>query len=431
MALKTLNIRHFNNTTMAEVNKTSASRTPQANMTDAPFDKREFVYFIIFIAVIGSFSSLVNDMYLPTIPAMMKEFHTTPSMTELSISATMLGLGIGSVLWGSLSDRYGRKRILLGSLGVFVCGTIASMFSPSIHFFNICRLFQGLGAGGSMVLSMSIPADRYMGRQLAVLMSLVGALNGFVPAVAPLIGGFMADDFGWRGIFMVLLMIGVGTFIWTTRRPESLPPARRMKASGLSTYIKAYGALLRNRRFMTYVMTKSIAIGLLFSYISSAPFILQTHYGMSAMHFGLLFGANSLALIGGSTLVAKLKKVRGCLLTGGVIMCLSAFAETVVLWLDSGIVAYEIALIPMLFGSGMVFATSNALSMEVGRSSAGSASAILNVAKYIFAAIVTPLVGLGDILHSTGIVFTCVALVTGVLLLMVSRLKPLAAMRQA
>lgn len=390
----------------------------------APFDGREYTVFIIFIAILGSFSSLVNDMYLPTIPAMMKEFHTTPSMTQLGISATMLGLGIGSVVWGSLSDRFGRKPILLISLGVFVVGTAISLFSESILFFSGCRLLQGIGAGGSMVLSFSIPTDRYSGHKLAVIMSVVGALNGFVPAASPLVGGFMADDFGWRGIFFVLLAIGVVMFIWTMRRPESLPPDKRMKPTGLGTYIRAYAALLHNRPFMVYVMTKSIAIGLLFSYISSAPFIVQTHYGLSAAKFGILFGCNSLALIVGSFLLSRLRNTRRGLIAGGMVMVIAAVAEAIVLWLDSGLMAYEFAIIPMLFGSGMVFSSANALSMEEGSSDAGSASAILNVAKYIFSAVVIPVVGLGDIMDTTGYVFVCIAILSALLIVSVRRLNP-------
>lgn len=397
-------------------------------MTTSQFDKRYYALFIVFIAILGSFSSLVNDMYLPTVPAMMREFHTSASMTQMGISATMLGLGVGSVLWGSLSDRNGRKPILLISLGVFVLGTAVSLLSRTIGFFIACRLVQGIGAGGSMVLSFSIPADRYTGRRLAVIMAMVGALNGFVPAAAPLVGGFMADDFGWRGIFLVLLVIGAVMWLWTTRRPESLPPARRISGGGLRAYLTAYRALVCNGRFMTYVLTKSIGIGLLFSYISSAPFILQTHYGMSASHFGMVFGANSLAMIAGSALVGKLKKVRQCLLWGGAVMCVAAVAESAVLWADGGILPYELAIVPMLFGSGMVFSTANALSMQEGRGDAGSASAILNVAKYLFAAVVTPLVGLGNIMTSTGIVFAAIAFLSAGFLLLVRRLTPLSAM---
>ncbi len=418
----------FNNYIM---NKKDNIKASSNGGVSGPFiNRNDYILFIVFISVLGSFSSLVNDMYLPTIPAMMKEFHTTPSMTQLGISATMLGLGIGSVLWGSLSDRFGRKRILMISLVVFIIGTAVSMASKSIHFFILCRLFQGVGAGGSMVLSYSIPTDRYGGRQLAVIMSVVGALNGFVPAAAPLAGGFMADEFGWRGIFLVLLAIGVIMLVWTTRRPESLPQSRRLKSADIRSFLSAYGVLFRNGRFMLYVFAKSIAIGLLFSYISSAPFIVQTHYGLSAAHFGILIGANSLALVIGSMLVSKLRSVKRSLLFGGAVMCCSAIAESVLLWIDCGLIGYEIAIVPMLFGSGMVFSTSNALSMEEGRSDAGSASAILNVTKYIFAAVVIPLVGLGDIMRSTGIVFTVIALISGALFIRICFLKPLSEMQK-
>ena len=401
-------------------NDTTPSTAPVA-----PSDHRDYIIFIIFIAILGSFSSLVNDMYLPAIPQMMRQYHTTPSMTQLGISATMLGLGIGSVLWGSLSDRYGRRRILLISLAIFVIGTLCAIFSPSIQLFDASRLIQGIGAGGSMVLSYSIPADRYTGRNLAVIMSIVGALNGFVPAGAPLVGGFMTDDIGWKGIFIVLLIIGVLMWIWTTRRPESLPPSRRLQATGLKSYIHAYSGLMHNRRFMTYVLTKSIAIGLLFSYISSSPFIIQTHYGVTPSHFGMVLGGNAFALIIGSMMVARAKVIKHSLVCGGTVMCLGAIAEAIILWIDGGIIAYEIAIIPMLFGSGMVFASSNSLAMEEGRSDAGSASAILNVIKYLFAAIVTPLAGLGDIMHSTAIVFLAVAAISALFIIAVSRLTPI------
>lgn len=176
---------------------------------------RGFVGFVVFIAVLGAFSSLVNDMYLPTMPAMMREFHTTTSMTQLGLTFAMIGMGIGSVVLGSLSDRYGRKPVLFASMILFVAVTAASLFSRSITYFIICRLFQGLGAGGPMVLSTSIPADDYQGRQLAKVMAVVGAINGIAPATGPLLGGFMADSVGWRGIFVLLLAIGViVTLLW-------------------------------------------------------------------------------------------------------------------------------------------------------------------------------------------------------------------------
>ena len=400
-------------------------------MTPTPLaqpSRRSFVYFLIFIAILGAFSSLVNDMYLPTIPAMMREFHTTPSMTQMGLTMVMLGLGIGSVMWGSLSDRYGRKPMLLWSLGAFAVATAVAITSQSIHFFIVCRLFQGIGAGGAMVLSYSIPTDLYSGRQLAKVMAIVGAINGIAPAGAPLIGGAMADSTGWRGIFVLLLIIGAGMFFWSTRRPESLPASERIRTGSIAVYARAYGKLFANGRFMVYVLLKAIAIGLLYAYISSAPFIIQDHYGFTAAQFGLIVGGNALAIAVGSTLVMRFKVLKKGLVVGTAVMCLFAILQAAVMYTGRSIVFYEIMAVPMLLGSGMVFASANSLSMEVGRDDAGTASAILNVVKYIFAAVVAPLVGIGNILHSTAIAFVVIAAIALTLAVIAHHLTPLAAM---
>ena len=381
--------------------------------------------FLIYIAILGAFSSLVNDMYLPAVPAMMSQFHTTPSVTQLGLSSVTLGLGIGSALWGSVSDRYGRKPVLLLSLGIFTAATAISVISPSIYFFIACRLVQGLGAGGAMVLSYSIPADRYTGRSLAKVMALVGAINGIAPALAPTVGGLMADATGWRGIFLLLLAIGVAMYIWSRNMPESLPPQKRLQTIGIAQYIKAYSMLFRNSRFMIYVLLKSVGIGLLFAYISSAPFIIQDHYGFSALAFGLIFGGNAIAIAIGSVMVMKFKVLKHGLVTGALVMIAFALGEAWVMFHSGSFTAYEIMAIPMLAGSGMVFAGANSLGMEVGRSDAGTAAAILNVIKYFFAAIVSPLVGLGCVLRSSAVVFACIAILALAFTIPAMRLKPL------
>lgn len=390
--------------------------------------KHSFILFLIFIAILGAFSSLVNDMYLPTIPTMMREFHTTPSMTQMGLSMAMIGLGIGSVIWGSLSDHYGRKPMLLLSLAIFGVGTAVSLFSESILFFIICRLFQGIGAGGAMVLSYSIPTDLYEGRQLAKVMALVGAINGFAPATAPLIGGFMADSTGWRGIFVLLLIIGVLMLLWSWKRPESLPVSKRIPVSSIKEYAKAYGTLFVDRRFMIYVLLKAIGIGLLYAYISSAPFIYQEHYGFSSVKFGLIFGANAVAIAIGSALVVKFKILKKGLVVGTVIMSIFAVVEALVMYHEMHFLWYELAVLPMLVGSGMLFSSANSLGMEEGKADAGTAGAILNVVKYIFAAIVAPLVGIGNILHSSAWCFVALAVIAIVFAIPAYRIKPLQSM---
>ena len=407
---------------------TSTSTPGAPALSPAP---RSYALFVVFIAIIGAFSSLVNDMYLPTIPSMMKEFHTTPSMTQMGISMAMLGMGLGSVVWGSASDRYGRKPTLIISLIIFVLSTVISLFSANITFFIVCRLFQGLGAGGAMVLSTSIPADVYMGRQLAKLMAIIGVVNGVAPALGPVVGGFMADWMGWKGIFVILLIIGLVMTFWTTRYDETLPPSRRLQAHSLTHYLKAYRTLFANGRFMIYVTIKAVAIGLLYAYISSAPFILQTHYGFSAVAFGLIFGGNALAMSVGSTLALRFKVMKQGMVVGCIGMFLFAVAEAFVIWNQGAFIWYEIFAVPMLLFSGMIFSSANTLSMEVGRSEAGTASAILSVVKYVFAAIVSPLVGLGNMFHSTAIAYVAVTAIALVLAWKASRLTSLADMERS
>lgn len=406
-------------------NSTSSPITPA--LSPAP---RNYAVFVVFIAIIGAFSSLVNDMYLPTIPSMMKEFHTTPSMTQMGLSMAMIGMGIGSVIWGSASDRYGRKPVLMVSLVIFVLATALSLLSKNITFFISCRLFQGLGAGGAMVLSTSIPADVYMGRQLAKLMAIVGAINGIAPALGPVVGGFMADWVGWRGIFVLLLVIGIVMTFWTTHYTETLPPARRLQARSLKDYMKAYRTLFTNGRFMIYVTIKAVAVGLLYAYISSAPFILQTHYGFSATTFGLIFGANAVAMAIGSYLAPKFKIMKQAMVVGCIGMFVFAVAEALVMWHEAPFYMYELFAFPMLLFSGMIFSSANTLSMEVGRDEAGTASAILSVVKYVFAAVVSPLVGLGNMFHSTAIAFVAVTSVSLILAWKASRLTALTDMER-
>ena len=409
----------------------ATSRLPPAmEQTPVParYRPKSYGLFVVFIAIIGAFSSLVNDMYLPTIPAMMREFHTTPSMTQMGLSMAMLGMGIGSVLWGSLSDHFGRKPILIISLLIFAVSTGVALLSPDITFFVAVRLVQGFGAGGAMVLSTSIPADVFAGRQLGKLMGIVGAINGIAPAAGPLLGGFLANRVGWQGIFVVLLAIGIGMTIWTTRTNETLPPARRIAARRLSDYLKSYRTMLLNGRFMIYVVIKALGIALLYAYISSGPFIIQDHYHFSALTFGIIFGANALAIAAGAMLAPRFRIMKQAMVVGTVGMFLLSLGMAAVMWYELPFWAYELVAVPLVLCLGMIFSSANTLAMDVGRADAGTSSAILGVVKYILAAIVSPLCGLGNLMHSSAVVVIVTAAIALLFAFLAYRLSPLSDM---
>lgn len=372
---------------------------------------------------LSAFGSFVNDMYVPSLPSMKTFFGCSTPTVQLGLTFGMIGLGLGQILLGPLSDHYGRKKVLVGSVSLFVLAAIASIFSPTIHVFLGFRLIQGIGASGGYFLARTIPADVYGGRQLAKTMAVIGAINGFAPACAPVLGGFIADWFDWKGVFISLAVIGMILIAFSPRLKETLPPERRTQGSLLASFAD-YKPLLKNRAFMTHVMLKGTGLGLLFAYISSAPFIMQTHFGYSQTAFGIIMGLNAIPTALGAMLALKFKPLKCAALIGSLILAATVTAEVFVLYLTDSFWAYELLLLPMLLGLGMIFTVGNTLAMNEGRQHAGTASAVLGVMGYVFGAIVSPLVGMGNIMHSSAIVFAAVTVLILITALCSRRLAP-------
>lgn len=339
-------------------------------------------FVVIFLVLMSALGSFVNDMYTPALPAMCRFFHCSIPVAQMGMTMGMIGLAVGQLILGPVSDRYGRKPVLIGSVSLFIVAAVASVFSPNIHVFNGCRLFQGIGASGGYFLARTIPADIYSGRPLAKLMALIGAINGFAPASAPVIGGVTADSFGWKGIFVVLaifalLILAVSPFV-----KESLPKNRRTTGPWWES-MSGYLILLKNRPFVIHVCFKGLALGLLFAYISSSPYILQTHYGLSQTTYGLVIGCNSLFVMAGSLLALRFKPLKKAAVIGAWLMCAGVVCQAIALYTIHDIWVFETCMAVILFGLGLIFTTSNSLAMNEGRHKAGEASAILGISGYI------------------------------------------------
>lgn len=368
-----------------------------------------FTFMVVYLAALSAFGSFVNDMYLPSLPSMCRFFGCSVPTVQMGLTMGMIGLAAGQFFLGPISDKYGRKITLYISMILFTIASAVSIFSPTIYFFLGCRLFQGLGASGAYFLAKTIPADVFQGRQLAKTMAIIGAINGFAPAGAPVIGGIVSDHFSWKGVFVVLTAIGVILLFFAHRLKETHPKSMRSN----ETLAKAFGEyklLLTKKNFMIHVLLKGGALGLLFAYISSAPFIIEDHYGYSQTSFGLFMGLNAIFVVVGSLLSLRFKVFKQASLCATIIIVISVAAEAVVLLLTHSFWLYEILMWPILFGLGMIFSVSNTLAMDEGRENAGGAAAILGIGGYLFGAIVSPLVGTGNILHSTAWVFIAIAL---------------------
>lgn len=369
-------------------------------------DYNLFLYLLL--GLLTAFGPFVTDMYLPSLPAMVSYFGTTSSMVQLGLTTSFMGLAVGQVFFGPLSDKYGRRPLLLVAMGLFIASTIICIFAPTIQVFVLFRFIQGVAGAGGIVISRSIATDKFEGKELMRILAIVGAINGIAPVIAPVLGGTLTDSVGWQGIFFVLLIIGGILAAGCVYFKESLPIPTRSKA-GLINLFYSFKRVVRNRLYLFYVLQLGFAQGILFSNIASSSFIVQEHYGYSPLAFSICFGVNAIAIGAAAALSVKFRKPENGTLTGCIGMVALSICELIALYLDCNFWVYESLLFMLLFMMGLTFTTSTVLAMNAERKNSGTASAFLGAVCFIFGGIVSPLVGLGNILVSTGILFVVCA----------------------
>ena len=378
------------------------SPSSDIDIQSAPTSGGYYWFVIIYLVLLSAFGSFVNDMYIPTLPYMCRAFHCSVSTCQLGLTFGMIGLGVGQMLFGPFSDRWGRKPILYIAMVVFAVGAICSIWSKSIWEFIWWRLVQGFGASGGYFLARTIPADMYKGQNLAKVMALVGAINGFAPASAPVLGGFVSHSIGWKGIFWILFGFSLMLLVLAPALKESLPKARRVQGPFWIAF-RNYGYLIKNKRFMIHSTLKGAALGLVFAYVSAAPFIIQDHYHYTELEFGLFMGFNAIFIAVGATTALTFKPLKKAAVFSGWGIMFLTIGQGICLFLLDNVWVYEAWNICIIFCVGMIFTVSNTLAMNEGRLYAGDASALLGFIGYVFGGIASPLVGLDNVLHSTAI----------------------------
>lgn len=330
-------------------------------------------------------------------------------MVQMGLTTSMIGLAVGQLFFGPLSDKYGRRRPLLAAMALFLVSTVLCIAAHSIEQFVTMRFIQGVAASGGIVISRSVATDKFSGAELGRMLAVIGAINGVAPVTAPIIGGALTDRIGWQGIFCILLVLGLVLLAGSWHYRETLPAERRSSVAWRDI-LHGFGSVLRNRRFVGYVLQFGFAQGVLFAYIASSPFITQEHYGFSAFGFSLCFAANAVAIGVAATSAVRFRRPEQGTLTGCIGMIVFAIAEAAALASGCSFWIYEALLFALLFCMGLTFTTSTTLAMDCTREHAGTASALLGASGFAFGGIVSPLVGLGDTLLSTGTVFVVCAL---------------------
>ena len=370
-------------------------------------NKAPTLFLLVTLALLSAFGPFVTDLYLPALPTLTGYFETSTAIVQLSLSLSMLGLALGQVLIGPISDKYGRKKPLLFCMWLFVFSTIACLFSWDIYSFVAFRLLQGIAGAGGVVLSKSIPTDMFTGKELAKYLAIISAINSIAPVVSPVLGGILLEFTNWKGTFVLLLVLGFIILILTYKLQESLPLAKRSNKKAITTFV-SLAKVFRNPTYTFNAFTMIMAAIVLFSYIASSPFIIQEHYGFSPLVFSLCFALNASAIGMGSVLSMRFKHPKDSLMAGSSGLLIFAIATAVCLYMDVPFVWFESMLMVMLVFLGLVFPAATALAMDSERENAGAASAVIGALTFLAGSISTPIVGMGNLLHSTAI-----CLVTG------------------
>lgn len=379
------------------------------------------------LGMLTAFGPFVTDFYLPVLPEMTGYFHTTPALASMSLTAGMIGLAFGQLFIGPLTDKYGRKRILVGSMLLFVVASLLCIFSGDIFMFNAMRVLQGLAGAGGIVIAKSMSADMYTGRELASFMALLGAINGIAPVCAPVVGGLMAGVTSWTGVFAVILAVGIVLMVCSMFLPETLQPANRIRKS----VIKVYGNLFRvfrNSRFTLSVMAEMACFFMFFAYIASSPFIMQQVYNLSPLGYSLCFGLNALMIGVGAAMATRFRSQGTCLRFGGLGMLAGTLLLAFLLNTAMPLWIVMLAYIYTLICFGLMQPPLTAIALDSERDNAGAASAIFGASGFVAGAFASPLVGIGDITVTSGLVMACGAVVCLLFILpLSSKLRAVAA----
>lgn len=352
----------------------------------------------VILGAIATIGPLSIDMYLPALPELEQSFHTSAAFVQLSLSCFLVGLALGQLFAGPLSDVYGRRRPLLLGMAIYALSSLLCAFSPSIGMLVVLRLIQGLSGSVGVVISRAAVRDLYSGSELTRFFALLMIVNGLGPIAAPVIGGQLLRFTTWQGVFLVLFAAGVlfCLTIWL-RLPETLPAVRR-STGGFKGTIGTFGQLLRNRKFMGYVLSQSFVNGAMFAYISGSSFVLQNIFGVSPQMYSLIFAVNGLGIVISGQIAGRLAGRLGeaKLVQWGILQCTSGGLLLLYTVLSgSGLPLLLLALFTVVSSVGMVSTTTFSLAMQDQGEQAGSASALLGLLPLLTGGIISPIVGLG------------------------------------
>ena len=349
------------------------------------------VLSLVVLGALTTFGPMAIDLYLPAFPDVADELGVSVMAVPLTLTAAMLGLGLGQVFYGPLSDRYGRKRPLVAGLVLFTIASVACALAPNFGALLAMRFLQSLGGSAGVVIARAIVRDLYRGKALAQALSIVVMVFALAPVFAPTLGAGLLQLGSWRWLFVFLAVFGVACLLATLALPETLGSVNR-NDHGVGRAISVYGSLIRDPKFFAPALLAGSTYVVLFAYISTSPAVMMDYFGLSEVSFAILFGLLSLFFALGAQLNRRLLMSFDVLpLTIAFVLVQAVASATVFI---SALVGPNLIVISIAIGLamttiGVVSANATALCLDPFPGAAGSAAALVGVVGMTIGAVVS------------------------------------------
>ncbi|MGC4809184.1 multidrug effflux MFS transporter [Micromonospora sp. DT228] len=359
---------------------------------------RQRVQLVLVLGALIAIGPLTIDMYLPALPAITAGLQTTETAVQLTLTGTLVGLALGQLLIGPLSDVVGRRVPLLAGLAAHIVASVLCVFAPNIEVLGGLRVLQGLGVAAATVVATAVVRDLFSGASFARIFSRLMLVMGLAPILAPTLGSGLLSWTDWRGVFAALAVLGALLIVVAALRlPETLPVARR-RHGGIGATLRDYRGLLNDRAFVGLVLVAGLAMAALFAYVSGSSFVLQREYGLDEQQFGIAFGAGAVGLIGATQFnVRLLRRYTPQQILVSALIAGTAAGLLLVMFAATGIGGLGTLLASLwlvLAAAGLALPNAPALAMSRHSEAAGTAAALLGAVQFGVGALSAPLAGL-------------------------------------
>ncbi|TKB49372.1 Bcr/CflA family multidrug efflux MFS transporter [Ferrimonas sediminicola] len=353
---------------------------------------------ILLLGALAGLTPLAIDMYLPAIPTIADEMGASVATTQLTVSFFLVGFAVGQLLYGSLTDAYGRMPVLGASLGVFILASVAATWSRSVEMLIAARTLQALGGAGASVVVMAVLRDLFQKERFARAMSFVMLVMNLAPLAAPILGGFLLIQGGWRAIFVLLALFALALVVMMRWRVGETLPTEQRRPAGVKAALALYRSILAHGTVRAHLIVGTLFSASLFLFITGSSYVYIRYFGVAAEHFGFLFGLNILTMMALTTLNARFvarvgtarMMLRGLLTTalGALLALVTSLLGDPPLW------AVVIPIMLMMGPLGMVSANATTLALDAFDGAAGSVSALGGAMRFLAGAVAGGLLSL-------------------------------------